>query len=263
MGDPYPGKVRFKGGKPIRLTWEETVAVVALGGWPEKHWAKAAAVVDAESGRAVNIYNTYLEGHWGLFQVSKKYHPKLFTSGTDEWMNPVLNSEEGYRIYRSQGWKAWEAYTNGRYTGSLLQATAVVETVKAKRRKWKGSEKDFYLSLMREGIVTLVAFAGKENIGQNLTEGIAAGAEKTGDLVAEAGAAAAAAAQEQAGAVTALAHLTLGAAEWMSSPANWVRVAQVVTGGVLLVVGVGIAVRPVATSAAVKQATRVAKGIAQ
>lgn len=91
MGDPYPGKIKYEGGKPIRLTYEEIVATLALAGWPEREWDTATAVAHYESVRgAVNVYNTYKEGHWGLFQISKSAHPALFESKA-AWMNPVAD----------------------------------------------------------------------------------------------------------------------------------------------------------------------------
>lgn len=244
MGDPYPGKVKFQGGKAVTLTWQEVVASVALGGWPESTWVTAAAVVDAESSRAINIYNTYLEGHWGLMQIGKKQHPAFFAN-KDAWLLPWDNCREGYRIYKAQGWGAWEAKTNGRFTGGLVQATAAVNAVKIKRNKSSKKGVEFYKSLYRPELLEALTFMGAVGPGQEgLADSIADASEVTGDAIVDVGAATVAAAESQAGAITGGIQLLVGAAKWMSDPGSWIRVAQVLAGGALLVGGIAIVAKP-------------------
>jgi len=263
MGDPYPGKVKYEGGKAVTLTWQETVASLALGGWPESLWVTAAAVVDAESSRAINIYNTYLEGHWGLMQIGKKQHPAFFAK-KGAWLSPWDNCAEGYRIYKSQGWGAWEAKTNGRYSGGLVQATAAVNAVKIKRNKSSKSGPEFYKSLFRPELLEGLIFMGAVGGGQEgLADSIAGAGEITGGVIADSGEAVAAAAASQAGAITGGIQLLVGAARWIADPGSWIRVVQVLAGGALLVGGIAIVAKPltgVTPAGLAKKTLKAAKG---
>jgi hypothetical protein len=263
MGDPYPGKVKYEG-KPKQLTWEQTIASLALGGWPESLWVKAAAVIDAESARMINIYNTYLEGHWGLMQIGKKQHPGLFKSPL-VWMVPYLNTQEGYRIYKAQGWNAWEAHSNGRYTGGILQATAAHASVKARKNASKLPAAEFYNSLYgkdAQGYINLMAGSAMAGVNKSIGDSLGAGGEALGDAIVDSGAAAAQAAQNQAGAITGGMQLMLGAAKVLTNPDNWIRAAQVLVGAALLIGGIGIVAKPMIKAAPTAKAAKAGKAIA-
>lgn len=262
MGDPYPGKIKYWGGTPLTLTYEEVVASVALGGWPESLWAKATAVISAESGRQTNVYNTYLDGHYGLMQIGKAQHPELFSSGDpNAWVNPVNNCKSGYGIYQSQGWGAWEGETNGRYTSSMLQATAAVNSVKSHIAKGQLAPKalpsagphdrqavlESYLHQKGDAIIEMLGIIALGNGANSLGNSIADAGSKTGDVTVAAGAAAAASAADiQSNSLLGAVEMMIGAGRWMADPHNWVRVAQVVAGGMLLVAGISIVARPIA-----------------
>lgn len=263
-GDPYPGKVKYEGGKPWVLSYEAVVASLALGGWPEKHWPKAAAVIAAESNRAPNIYNTYKAGHFGLMQISKSAHPGFFNNDVS-WMVPFLNAGEGYKIFQRQGWGAWEAATNGRYTGFLLQATAAVKSVQRKRLYPRTiSLGDFYLNLYgkdKDAVLFMAAAPGLGAANKAIAGAVGAGGEALGNTIVESGGAVVETAGEiaakmQSFGIFGAVELLVGAGKWLSDPSNWIRVAQVVTGGALLLAGVSIAARPV-TAPALKAATAV------
>lgn len=55
----------------------------------------------------------------GIFQINTKAH-KTYTP--EQLKNPVTNAKEAYRIYSSQGLRAWGAYTDGRYKKYLNDA---------------------------------------------------------------------------------------------------------------------------------------------
>lgn len=110
-GDPYPGKVKYLGGNKRKLTAREVYAV-CVKTWPKGKQELAAAVALAESGGSPFIYNTYKEGHFGLFQVSRSAWPEFFTGGSDQWADPEKNAAKAYEIYQKQGWGAWQGYTN-------------------------------------------------------------------------------------------------------------------------------------------------------
>lgn len=113
-GDAYPGKVRYLAGNKRKLTVREVYEVTKKT-WPKGKQELAAAVALAESGGSPFIYNTYKQGHFGLFQISRSAHPDFFAGGSDAWADPVKNSERAYEIYKKQGWGAWEGFTNKRW----------------------------------------------------------------------------------------------------------------------------------------------------
>lgn len=262
MGDPYPGKIKYWGGTPLTLTYEEVVASLGLAGWPENLWAKAAAVISAESGRVTNIYNTYLDGHFGLMQLGKKQHPELFASGDpNAWVNPVNNCKSGYGIYQSEGWGAWEGETNGRYTSSLIQATAAVNSVKSHIAHGRLAPKaiqvsgpqgrqqvlESYLHQKGDAIIETLGIIALSEGANSVVNSLAGAGSKTGSVTVSTGAAVAqSAADIQSNSILGAVEMMIGAGRWMADPHNWMRVAQVVAGGMLLVAGISIVARPIA-----------------
>jgi hypothetical protein len=264
-GDPYPGKIKYEGGKPVKLTMEEIVASVALGGWPENLWPTAAAVADAESvGGAINVYNTYKEGHYGLFQISKSSHPGFFSSGKS-WVSPIENSKEAYRIYQDAGnsFKPWEAYTNGRYAPGLLSATAAVGAVKVKRSTSQKKGADFYLSLYRANLREAFIFLGLPPLGEAVAGAIGDAAEATGNASMQtAESVAEGLARVQSSGIFGVAQVIVGASRALTDPSWWIRAAQVVVGSGLLMIGLAAMAKPSggrAAEAAAKVAAPAAK----
>ena len=115
-GDAYPGKVRYFHDNKRTLTARELLAVMKEAGWPEGSRTLAAAVALAESNGCPFVYNTYKKGHFGLFQISRSAWPEFFEGGSDQWADPVANAKKALEIKNSSGWKAWEGYTNDRWT---------------------------------------------------------------------------------------------------------------------------------------------------
>lgn len=113
-GDPYPGKVKYLADNKRRLTVREVYEVTKKT-WPKGKQELAAAVALAESNGSPFIYNTYKQGHFGLFQISRSAHPDFFAGGSDAWADPIKNSQQAYEIYKRQGWGAWEGFTNKRW----------------------------------------------------------------------------------------------------------------------------------------------------
>ncbi|NUR38811.1 MAG: hypothetical protein HOV73_01825 [Streptomyces sp.] len=111
-GDPYPGKVKYLGNNKRRLTVKEIYAVCKET-WPQGKAELATAVCLAESGGSPFIYNTYKQGHFGLFQISRSAWPEFFAGGSDAWADPKQNSAKAVEIYKKQGWGAWQGYTDG------------------------------------------------------------------------------------------------------------------------------------------------------
>lgn len=261
-GDPYPGKIKFYGPHGgYQLSWEEMVAAVARGGWPESLWPEAVATAAAESDRKLFIYNTYKSGHFGVFQISREAHGEFFAPGGNgiNWIGPWANAAEAYRIYQSQGWKAWQGHGNAAYLAALPAARAAVLTYKGKVGTATGEAAWLKVSRHKTDraiIETLTAdpqgatdFAGA--VGDSIGRGIAGGANATAEGVTEAGGAV-------ASTVAGMASVVTGLWEALTTPAFWMRVAYGTTGVVLIAGGLFLVVRNTAVDRAV---TAVAKGV--
>lgn len=290
MGDPYPGKIKYAGGERVQLTYEEVAACLGLAGWPESLWPKAGAVISAESDRIANIYNTYLQGHFGLMQIGQQQHADFFKGNSSNWIDPVANCKEGYAIYQVQGWGAWESATNGRFTGSLLQATAAAQAVQARVKAGQlapgamlnpgGKSADgwavgttphagpysrdevlnSYLMLKKDDVLAQLQAAALGAGARGVVEELAAAGTKAADVTVAAGQAAAeTTAAMQSNAIFGFVEMMVGAGKWISDPSNWIRVAQVFAGGALLVAGIAIVAKPVTGALPVGKIAKVLK----
>lgn len=257
MGDPYPGKIKYLGGKAVRLSYTELIAALGLAGWPESTWAKAGAVFAAESDRVVNIYNTYKSGHFGIAQISASDHQGYFKglANAAAWVEPVGNLKYALSLYDASGWKPWEAATNGRYSGFLLQSTAAADAVKGRIKKdqlapgapasmgphGKVAVLQSYFKA-KDGVTELIAAVQLGQAQQDVGDLIASGAEATGRATVDSGAAVAAA--MQANSIFGAVEMLAGAGRWIANPGSWFRVAQVLAGGALLIAGISIVAKP-------------------
>lgn len=247
------------------LTWEEMIATVALGGWPPKLWAEAAATAASESSRNPFIYNTYKMGHFGLFQISRSAHPEFFSgSNAGAWVVPPSNAAEGYKIYQSEGWGAWQAHTSGAYLANLAQAKAAVGAFNKKAAGRTGET--YWNSLYRPETRTKILAAAVainpqplgDAAGGAIGGGVAGGASGTAGGVVDAGGAV-------VDTVGSMAQVVTGAWEALTNPAFWMRVAYGFTGVVLVAGGLFLIVRntpagQTATQAVTKIATKGAAG---
>jgi hypothetical protein len=223
-----------------KLTYDEIAAVVISAGWTGDDRATAVAVAAAESGRNPFIYNTLKKGHFGLFQISRSAWPDFFAPNGEgvAWMNPELNAKQGYKVFKQQGWGAWQAKTNGAYLAFLAPARAAVKKVE----KLNGN----FSSVIRKETVRktmdaqLASHAGAQGlsdaVGGTITGGIEAGAEGTAQGIVDTAAATAAALSDIRGVFT-------GLWEALTTPAFWMRVAYGTTGVILVVGGLMLIVR--------------------
>lgn len=94
------------------LTQGEIYAVAVIAGLPEPTLMSAIAM--AESSGRTGVVNSI--GCVGLWQINQPVHVKAHPKWTKEWLaNPFNNAQAAKVIYKSQGLKAWEVYTNGAY----------------------------------------------------------------------------------------------------------------------------------------------------
>lgn len=248
-GNPGPAYIAKKWQKlNWVLTWEETIAAVALGGWPKTHWGKAAAVCAAESSRNPFIYNTLKRGHFGLFQISRSAHPEFFTPDGEgmQWVSPATNAAEGYKVFQSEGWGAWQAETQGAYLAFYPQAMTAAANFERKMGLHGGDEKAWMESMIRQSTQERVLGAylagvpekdiNKGAIGKQLLSGILAGAKGTAKGVTDSGGAVASTVNDEWGWLPDL---------WsaLTTPALWMRLGYGTLGVVLVAGGLFLIVR--------------------
>lgn len=243
------------------LPWKELMASIALGGWPPELWGMAGAVAAAESSRNPFIFNTFKKGHFGLFQISRSAWPDFFAESNQgglAWCSPILNAGQGYKIYKQQGWGAWQAKTSGAYLAYYPQAMNAAADLEKVTRVHPGDEKGFWNSLiskktigymMKAAGVSGADFADVAN--QGLGEAIAAGAGGTANATVDTATAVADSVDANFGWLRDF---------WVSitTPALWMRLAYGSTGVLLVAGGLFLIVRnrPAVqkTAAAVKTA---------
>lgn len=94
------------------LTYAQVASLVKKVGFPEADWVTMTAVCSAESGRRVEAKNPSSSAS-GLFQilwsVHKKFDQRKLLSDAE------YNARAAFDIYKSQGKKAWVAWSSGAY----------------------------------------------------------------------------------------------------------------------------------------------------
>lgn len=231
------------------IPWKELMATIALAGWPEKLWGMAGAVCAAESGRNPFIYNTYKQGHFGLFQISRAAWPEFFDKSGNKgmgemgWVSPVLNATKGYEIYRKQGWGAWEGKTDGGYLAFYSQAMLAAADLQRTTGVHGGDEKGYWTSLLSNKTFDLqlkaldvtaadIAAAANASVGG----AVAGAAGATADATVSAGSEVAAAVNSQFGWLPDM---------WttLTTPALWMRMGYGTLGVVLAAGGLFMILR--------------------
>lgn len=94
------------------LSAAQVAALVKQAGFPQSVWVTMVAVCRAESGFVVEVKNKNSSAS-GLFQilwsVHKQYDQRKLLS------DAAYNTKAAYDIYKSQGLRAWVAYSSGAY----------------------------------------------------------------------------------------------------------------------------------------------------
>ena len=107
----------------------QIASVAKAAGFTGSNQITATAVCLAESGGyADDISRTH---DYGLWQIHRSAWPELMTAkvmASGSWKVPSVNAGFAYRIYKIQGWRAWVAYTNGRYKKFLARAQIAVSS---------------------------------------------------------------------------------------------------------------------------------------
>lgn len=150
------------------LVVREVVALAYNAGWRGNDVVTATAVARAESSYDTEAEGPKLgcgHGAMGLWQINTCVH------NCPNVTDPVQNAKCAHQIYQAQGWKAWEAYTNGAYKQYLLSAQQAYQAMQ------NGTEGSF-------GDVVKGVIAGLGSQGSPAA-GLVAGAEAAGNAITE------------------------------------------------------------------------------
>lgn len=101
------------------LTYAQVAALVKKVGFPEVDWVTMTAVCSAESGRRVEAKNPSSSAS-GLFQVRWSVHKQF--DQRKLLSDAEYNVRAAFDIYKSQGKKAWVAWSSGAYKQYLNAA---------------------------------------------------------------------------------------------------------------------------------------------
>jgi len=119
---------------PVYYSPEQIGAGALLAGWSQADLPTVIAVAMAESSGQANAIGPNVPNvgrAYGLMQIMWPLHKELFSGGIESgrWMDAATNLQMARSVYSSQGWKAWEAYTNGRYRIYAGQAAAAASSL--------------------------------------------------------------------------------------------------------------------------------------
>lgn len=101
------------------LTASQVAVLVKQAGFPQADWVTMVAVCKAESGFRVEAKNpsSSASGLWQiLWSVHRQYDQRRLLS------DAAYNTKAAYDIYKSQGKRAWVAYTSGAYQKYVNEA---------------------------------------------------------------------------------------------------------------------------------------------
>lgn len=139
MGMPSETKTVF----PKNLAMPDNfIAAMAIGaGFQGEDAVTAVAVALGESGGRPGAVNTNANGSkdWGLWQINYPAHAGLIDGSENNWSVPTTNAVWARAVWQQSGgsWKAWSAYSNGRYLMYMNRArTAVSSSDLEGAKKW-------------------------------------------------------------------------------------------------------------------------------
>lgn len=233
------------------LSQAQIVQVARAGGLPgdPEIWA---AVAMAESSGQTDTVNPI--GCVGLWQINQPVHVKSHPTWTVAWLkNPVNNAKAAKVIYRAQGWAAWEAYTGPDGKGS------------------DGPWRTYYKSGGTSGSTVTPIFDWNDPFnlwpedwgdapdslgGDTLNDLFDDGDGSTKKSVAPG-------IEGVATGIGTIAEAVQKTAVWLGNAQNWVRIGYAAGGTLLVVMGLSIVAKPLASAAPVAKAAKVAAGAAK
>lgn len=230
-----PRKPIKPGGVPTRLDQRMWAALwIVEGGDPHKAW-EASAVVMAESGGKISIYNGIC--CYGGYQFNTN------TLDKECAVNPICATRAAIKHSNNgQDWSIWEAHTNGSYqqymrqTASFNLGNLVEEAAKMVSPLYR---------LFKEG-KPVPKIPGAEGIGKHIP-GLGQAEDALSSLTAP---------------VTDIAAFFVGFGELVLTPEGWLRLAKILGGSIFILWGLRIVVRESTGSDPVKGATKAAEAAA-
>lgn len=216
------------------LTPQEIAGYARQAGFTGPMVAIMTAIAMAESGsnpRAHNPNASTGDNSYGLWQINMlggmgpARRKALGLASNDQLLDPATNARAAYLIYKQQGLNAWSVYKHGtyaQYLGAATQAAGSPATVPPAGSTPAGGG----------------AFTGDPGIsggGTTQNVGLSDAVWGIGDVFAGFG----------RGLV------------WVANPHNWIRIAEGLIGGTLILAGAVLVARP-AVQPAIQQAAMVA-----
>jgi hypothetical protein len=178
-----------------------------------------AAIGEAESSGRTDAVNSI--GCVGIWQINQPVWVKTYPQWSVDWLkDPMHNAQAAKVIYNAQGLGAWEAYTNGAYKKYYSGSVSTGAT--ATQAGWlqdfeKGFSNGWNFNFGQEG----------QDLQQQYDE--SAAGQITNAL----------------GGLGQISDRIGAASAWLGNPHNWLRVAYVAIGGLVVLVGIGGILRPV------------------
>lgn len=189
-----------------------------------------SAIAMAESSGNTRAHNPLgLDNSYGLWQINMlgdmgpARRRQFGISRNEELFDPAVNARAAKKILDGQGLKAWSTYTNGAYKRYMPNTSGG-----ASQANWWDDFKDGFGDGFDMGPGPEDLFDGGTENDPGLSD--IPGAKEIGDI---------------AKGVGTIAEAVMKAAQWMAQPKNWVRIAYVVGGGVLVGAGLVIVAKPV------------------
>lgn len=214
-----------------RLSQQQIAMYAQAAGMPNPILMSAIAM--AESSGNTRAHNPLgLDNSYGLWQINMlgdmgpARRRQFGISRNEELFDPAVNARAAAKILAGQGLKAWSTYTNGAYKRYMPKTDSQGNAVQA------GWWDDFWDSF-KDGFDT---GPGPEDLFDGGMENDPSLDDiPLGDI---------------AKGIGTIAEAVMKAAQWMAQPSNWVRVAYVLGGGVLVGAGLIIVAKPVLKNAA-------------
>lgn len=209
----------------------QVAAAALLGGFPPNEVPRAVAVAKGESSFNTKSSNSCCQGLWQIHRTAHADKIAKF-GGVDKLNDPVVNAKIAYQIFKDAGgWcthgsppncNPWQAYGVSNLTGS-----------------WKAK--------LSEGAKAMAEVQTMTSSGKTLAEIVNEGLDRSlgfdlpdvpdvpglGELMDTAGAI--------AGFAKAIVEFANKVGGWVSDPHNWIRVAEVVGGGLMVMLGLRVA----------------------
>ncbi|MFI5534716.1 transglycosylase SLT domain-containing protein [Kitasatospora sp. NPDC051853] len=216
--------------------------VAYRAGWRGEDLVVAVAVALAESSGRTDVVNSI--GCVGLYQINVPVHVKARPSWTTEAMkNPDANAAAAMVLWKERKWQPWEVYTNGMFNAQMGRARLAVAQV---GKTSTGTPSVTPADDVSGGTVVdagaLGWLLGKIPI-PGLPGGIGGGAGSGIENLIRGGGGGGDSDGGGGGifglvkAAYSVTVLMIRGAQWTADPHNWLRVTEVLAGGVALVIG--------------------------